>query len=79
MERERAIETLPEPYAEALRLHEQRDDDEIPKRLGIEPEAVGPLLRLAEAKLSAAMRSGPPARNREPASVRLAHEPPAGD
>lgn len=56
MERERAIATLPEPYAQALRLHDLDDDEAISAQLGIEPEAVGPLLRLAEAKLTAILQ-----------------------
>jgi hypothetical protein len=44
------IQRLPEPYAEALELHDQGRDDEIAELLGIEREAVGPMIRLAEAK-----------------------------
>lgn len=53
MERPEAIDLLPETYAEALRLHDAGHIDLIPERLGIAAEAVGPLLRLAEAKLAA--------------------------
>ncbi|MCI0633853.1 MAG: hypothetical protein L0206_08065 [Actinobacteria bacterium] len=51
MDRECLLLRLPEPYAEALRLHDAGRDDAIAERLGIEREAVGPLIRLAEAKL----------------------------
>jgi hypothetical protein len=50
--RTQALRRLSKPYATALRLHEQGRDDDIATRLGIEPEAVGPLLRVAEAKLA---------------------------
>ena len=47
-----ALAELPTAYAVALRL---RDEGEAPDRigrvLGIEPEAVGPLLEVASAKL----------------------------
>lgn len=46
------LRRLPEPYAEALRLHDMGQDGAIAERLGIEPEAVGPLIELAEAKLA---------------------------
>jgi DNA-directed RNA polymerase specialized sigma24 family protein len=50
----RALERLPATYAEALRLREHGETDEaIAARLGIEPEAVEPLVRVAEAKLAA--------------------------
>jgi hypothetical protein len=52
-----AIAGLPTVYALALRL---RDDGEPPDRiaklLGIEPEAVGPLLEVASAKLEEMLR-----------------------
>jgi DNA-directed RNA polymerase specialized sigma24 family protein len=48
-----AYAELPEPYAVALQLHDEGVSDEaIAARLGIEPEAVGPLLRLGAAKLA---------------------------
>jgi hypothetical protein len=53
------IRRLPAPYAEALRLHEMGRDDAIAGRLGIEPEAVGPLIELAEAKLARLQTSEP--------------------
>ena len=52
MDRGTAIDRLPETYAIALRLREQGCDNEaIAARLSLPPEAVGPLLRLAAAKL----------------------------
>jgi hypothetical protein len=49
-----ALERLPAAYAEALRLREHGEADEaIAAQLGIEPEAVAPLVRVAEAKLAA--------------------------
>jgi hypothetical protein len=49
-----ALERLPATYADALRLREHGETDEaIAARLGIEPEAVAPLVRVAEAKLAA--------------------------
>jgi DNA-directed RNA polymerase specialized sigma24 family protein len=50
----RALERLPPTYAEALRLREHgKTDVAIAAELGIEPEAVEPLVRVAEAKLAA--------------------------
>jgi hypothetical protein len=50
-----ALERLPLPYSTALRLRDEGVSDElIAKCVGIEPEAVGTMLRLAEAKLAAA-------------------------
>jgi DNA-directed RNA polymerase specialized sigma24 family protein len=52
VDRGTAIDRLPEAYANALRLRDQGHDNEaIAARLNISPEAVGPLLRLASAKL----------------------------
>jgi DNA-directed RNA polymerase specialized sigma24 family protein len=51
MNRATAISRLPEPYAAAMRLHDQGFDDRIAARLGIDPAGVPALLRLAEAKL----------------------------
>lgn len=49
-----ALDRLPFPYAEALRLRAAGVADEvIAEVLGIESDAVGPLLRMAEAKLAA--------------------------
>ena len=52
MDRSTAIDRLPEAYANALRLYDQGHDNQaIAARLDVPPEAVGPLLRLAAAKL----------------------------
>jgi len=54
MDEESALARLPETYAAALRLRRQGlDESAIAEQLGLEPEAIGPLLRLAEAKLAA--------------------------
>jgi len=54
MDEESALACLPEAYAAALRLRRQGlDDRAIAEQLDLEPQAVGPLLRLAEAKLAA--------------------------
>jgi hypothetical protein len=52
VDRARLIRRLPEPYAETLRLLDSRHGEAIAERLGIEPEAVGPMIELAEAKLA---------------------------
>lgn len=52
MDRDQAIDMLPEDYALAIRLHEAEREGDIPERLEIPPEAVGSLLRLARAKLT---------------------------
>lgn len=57
MEPSEAIEQLPAAYAEALRLQQAGREDHISARLEIPPEAVGPLLRLAHAKLAALLDS----------------------
>jgi DNA-directed RNA polymerase specialized sigma24 family protein len=50
----RALERLPPAYADALRLRQYGETDEaIAAQLGIEREAVEPLVRVAEAKLAA--------------------------
>jgi DNA-directed RNA polymerase specialized sigma24 family protein len=52
--RTEALRGLPEVYALALRLRDAGTPaDEIADRLGVEPEAVGPLLAVAEGKLEA--------------------------
>jgi DNA-directed RNA polymerase specialized sigma24 family protein len=59
--RAQAIAELPTAYAVALRLSDQGVDREaIARVVGIETEAVEPLLRLAHTKL-AALLQGPPA------------------
>ena len=51
-----ALEALPDAYAIALRLRDEGVASEAVARvLGVEPEAVGPLLTLAEAKLASLM------------------------
>jgi DNA-directed RNA polymerase specialized sigma24 family protein len=51
--RKKALARLPEAHAQALRLRDRGLDDEaIGKSLGIPPEAVGPLLWVAEVKLA---------------------------
>ena len=53
MDRERAIEQLPETYSAALRLRGRGfDDDAIAAALSLTPEAVPPLLLIADAKLA---------------------------
>jgi DNA-directed RNA polymerase specialized sigma24 family protein len=56
VEREQAIEQLPEVHAEALRLRSRGLDDEaLARALSLPAEAVPVLLRLAEEKLTAAL------------------------
>jgi|GraSoiStandDraft_23_1057293.scaffolds.fasta_scaffold1545707_1 DNA-directed RNA polymerase specialized sigma24 family protein len=56
MDRATALSRLPEAYAEALRLHDAGlSEAAISRRLGVPPEAMAPLLRLAEAKLARLM------------------------
>ncbi len=53
MDEENSLARLPEAYAAALRLRRRGlDDTAIAAQLGLEPQAVGPLLRLADAKLA---------------------------
>lgn len=58
VERDAALALLPEAYADALQW---RDDGAGPsliaERLGIETEAVGPVMRIAESKLDALLRA----------------------
>ncbi len=56
--RDAPLDRLPQVYAIALRLHAENHDEAIADRLGIAPEAVTPLLRLAEAKLSRLLGAG---------------------
>jgi DNA-directed RNA polymerase specialized sigma24 family protein len=52
MDRSAAIDRLPETYATALRLQDEGHDDRaIAARLDLAPDAIGPLLRVAAAKL----------------------------
>ena len=59
MDAEAAFSRLPETHAAALRLRARGfDDDAIAGALVLEPEAVGPLLRIADAKLVALTAAG---------------------
>jgi hypothetical protein len=65
MDMEAAFSRLPETHAAALRLRARGFDNEaIGAALLLEREAVGPLLRIAEAKLEALTAAG---RNPTPA------------
>ncbi len=56
MDRAEALLELPETYAVALRLRDEGlERGALAKALEVEPEAVGPLLTLAEAKLAGLM------------------------
>jgi DNA-directed RNA polymerase specialized sigma24 family protein len=56
VDRSQALQELPNKYAIALRLHDEGLAPEAVARvLDVEPEAVGPLLTLAEAKLAGLM------------------------
>lgn len=58
MQRGEALDQLPARYAVALRLVESgAEPGLIARALGIEPESVGPLLQLADAKLSELLAS----------------------
>ena len=60
MDRAEAVRLLPEKYARALVLRDQGcDDARIATALDIVPEAIGPLLRLAEAKLQRLLDNPP--------------------
>lgn len=60
MDRAMAMGQLPEAYARLLRLHEQGlTDPELAARLEVPVEAVGVLLRLAEAKLARLLEQPP--------------------
>lgn len=53
--RRAALDRLPLPYSEALRLRDAGvGDDVIAEILAIEPEALDTLIRIGQAKLSAA-------------------------
>ena len=56
MDRAEALRVLPPSYAIAVRLRDEEvEPDAVARVLDIEPEAVGPLLSLAEAKLAGLM------------------------
>ena len=56
MDRGEALKALPSTYALALRLRDEGvEPDAVARVLDVEPEAVGPLLTLAEAKLAGLM------------------------
>lgn len=58
MEREQAIERLPETHAAALRLRAQgHDDDAIAAALRVPPDAVPLLLQVADEKVAALVDS----------------------
>jgi DNA-directed RNA polymerase specialized sigma24 family protein len=61
MDVEEAFDRLPETHATALRLRARGfDHDAIAAALALEPKAVGPLLRIAEAKLGTLTARGEP-------------------
>jgi hypothetical protein len=56
VDRTQALEVLPHTYAIALRLRDEGiEHDAMARVLDVEPEAVGPLLALAESKLAGLM------------------------
>ena len=56
MDRAEALHALPDTYAIALRLQDEGvEPDAVARVLDVEPEAIGPLLSLAEAKLAGLM------------------------
>src|SRR5262245_45101797 len=58
MDRTEALQALPDAYAIALRLRDEGvEPDAVARILDVEPEAVGPLLTLAEAKLAGLMET----------------------
>jgi DNA-directed RNA polymerase specialized sigma24 family protein len=77
MDRAAAVRLLPEAYARALTLRAQgHDDARIAAALGIVPEAIGPLLRLAEAKLQRLLHDQPEVDERLAVPVEQPSEPP---
>jgi DNA-directed RNA polymerase specialized sigma24 family protein len=72
-----AMNELPEVHAAALRMHRAgTGQTEIAETLGIEPEAVAPLLRVAEAKLASLLATpDPPGK---PGSPGLGQDPQPG-
>jgi DNA-directed RNA polymerase specialized sigma24 family protein len=56
VDRAEALDALPHTYAIALRLRDEGiETDAMARVLDVEPESVGPLLTLAEAKLAGLM------------------------
>ena len=56
VDRAEALQALPDTYAIALRLRDEGiEPDAVARVLDVEPEAVGPLLSLAESKLAGLM------------------------
>jgi DNA-directed RNA polymerase specialized sigma24 family protein len=56
VDRSQALDALPNAYAIALRLRDEGvEPDAMARALNVEPEAVGPLVTLAEAKLAGLM------------------------
>ena len=56
MDRAEALDALPDTYAIALRLRDEgMGRDAVARVLDVEPEAVGPLLTVADAKLAGLM------------------------
>ena len=75
-----AMDALPEVHAAALRLDRAGTDAAgIARELGIEVEAVAPLLRVAEAKLASLLAApGPPGTHGSPSprqTPEAGHEP----
>jgi len=63
MNRERAIDQLPETHAAAIRLRGRGfDDPAIAAHLSVPPEAVPELLRIADEKLAALVADHPNAK-----------------
>jgi DNA-directed RNA polymerase specialized sigma24 family protein len=60
MDRTTAIDQLPEAYARVLRLRDQGfSDEQLATLVAVPREALGPLLRLAEAKLARLLAEPP--------------------
>lgn len=75
-----AMNELPEVHAKVLRLHRAgMPAAEIAQVLCIEPEAVGPLLKVAEAKLASLLAAPDPPGKRAPPGLgqdpQPGHEP----
>jgi DNA-directed RNA polymerase specialized sigma24 family protein len=58
VDRAEALQALPDTYQIALRLRDEGvEPDAVARVLDVEPEAVGALLTLAEAKLAGLMKT----------------------